>query len=168
MVLPFRDNIQPFFFLNGVVLILQDFLINDTLTLAIGPGHIETLLLCVPKVFFKAGEHVFNSISKIHKHPNGHHLNGGGTQVVLVEEFLDVGPVKEEYGYLLEMELFVGGFVEVVKSVDEHIFVETVGVFVEFGGVGKGGATDFVVDELGGGVQGYEELFFVVDIHVEI
>jgi hypothetical protein len=26
-------------------------------------------------VFFKTGENIFNAVSEIHEHPNGHHLD---------------------------------------------------------------------------------------------
>lgn len=53
------------------------------------------------------------------------------------------------------MEAGVGGFVEVVETVDQDVLVEAVreGVKGLLGGDGESGTADLVVDQLGRGVQ---------------
>jgi hypothetical protein len=95
-------------------LILENLLVNNTLALTVSPGHIKTLFFRFPKILFKGGQNILYSIAEVHEHPNGDHLNGGGTQVVLFEKVLDIGPIEKEDSNLLKMKLFISSFIKVV------------------------------------------------------
>ncbi len=75
LVFALGDDIEAFFLLDGVVAILENFLVNVTLPCAGGPGHFETFPFAFPKVFVKTGENIFDAVSEIHEHPNGHHFD---------------------------------------------------------------------------------------------
>jgi hypothetical protein len=75
LVFALGDDIEAFFLLDGEVAILENLFVDGALPCAGGPGHFETLAFAGPKVFFKTGENIFNAVSEIHEHPNGHHLD---------------------------------------------------------------------------------------------